>query len=104
MAEILEHHSANQKGASVVPADAPFAMCAWRRVPYSVLEMNLLSLDQREADQLGGIEIFTVHVDCGDLVILIGGVVVDSLARIAAGGVERDFVMPLTDLTAAALL
>lgn len=52
MAEILEYHSANQKGASVVPADAPYAMCAWRSVPYSVLEMNLLSLDQREADQL----------------------------------------------------
>ena len=45
-----------------------------------------------------------MHVDCGDLVILIGGVVIDSLARIAAGGVERDFVMSLTDLTAAALL
>ncbi len=52
MAEILEHHSANQKGASVVPTDAPYAMCAWRHVPYSVLEMNLLPLDQREADQL----------------------------------------------------
>ena len=45
-----------------------------------------------------------VHIHSTDLVIVIGGVVVDSLTRIAAGGVERDFVMPLTDLTAAALL
>ena len=83
-------------------ADAPCAI--QRAVLYSVLEMNLLPLDQRKADQLGGIKIFAVHVDCGNLVILIGGVVIDSLARIAAGGVERDFVMSLTDLTAAALL
>lgn len=102
MAEILEHHSANQKGASAGAADAPCVI--QRGVLYSVLEMNLLSLDQREADELGGIEILAVHVDCGNLVILIGGVVIDSLARIAAGGVERDFVMSLTDLTAAALL
>ena len=54
-------------------ADAPCVI--QRGILYSVLEMNLLPLDQRKADQLGGIKIFAVHVDCGNLVIFIGGVV-----------------------------
>ena len=45
-----------------------------------------------------------VHINSGYLAVLIGGVVVNSFVRVAAGGVDCDFVFSLAHVDAAALL
>ena len=70
----------------------------------SVLHGNLLALHQRIAGQLAAVQIFPVHIHGGNLVVAVGGVVVNALVGVAAAGVKGDFVLAAVQLTAAALL
>ena len=45
-----------------------------------------------------------VHMDRRDLVIVIGGVVIDALICIAAGGVNGNLILSVFDFAAATLL
>ena len=58
----------------------------------------------RVAAKFASVEVFVVHVDGVDLVIVVGRVVVDALRCVAAGGVNRDFVSTVAYHTAATLL
>ena len=69
-----------------------------------VLEVDLLALDERIGNQLFGIEVFLIHINGGNLRILVGRVVVNAARRVAAGGVNRDLVLSVRHLAAAALL
>ncbi len=44
------------------------------------------------ADELVSVQIFPVHIHGGDLVVIVGGVVVNPLAYIATAGVEGDLI------------
>ncbi len=59
---------------------------------FLVFHMDLLPFDERIADRLIGVQINASKPDAGDLAILIGGVVIDALACVAAAGVESLFV------------
>ena len=50
-----------------------------------ILHTNLLPLDKRIVNQICFVKIFPVHIHAGDLAVLICGVVVNSLIRVAAG-------------------
>ena len=50
------------------------------------------------------VEGYAVLLHCGDLVIFIGSIIVNSLVSIAAGGVNGNFILALGYLTAASLL
>ena len=61
-------------------------------------------MDRRVGDQIAPVKRFPVQVNGADLMVIVGRVVIDPLIRIAAGGVERDLVLALAQLAAAALL
>jgi len=68
-----------------------------------ILHTNLLTVHQWITDKLFGVQIGTVEADAGNLIVLIGGVIIDSLGRIAATGVDR-FLIKLSDSHTALLL
>ena len=70
----------------------------------SVLHFNTFAAKQRIANKLSAVKIFTVHIDARYLMVFVGGIIVNSLVGITAGGVNGDLVLPLPYITAAALL
>ena len=64
----------------------------------------MLSFYKRIFDKSIAVQILMVHIHCGDLVIFIGSIIVNSLVSIAAGGVNGNFILALGYLTAASLL
>lgn len=70
----------------------------------SVLPSNLLPLHQRKTRKRLPVQVLPVHIHCRDLMVFICRVVVNPLIRIAAGGVECDFIFSIGDLAASALL
>ena len=56
-----------------------------------ILMRHLFSLHQRIPHQKPIIQLFAVQMHCRDLVIVIGGVIIDSFIRVAAGGVLGHF-------------
>ena len=57
-----------------------------------------------EADEIGIVEISFMHVDGGNLMIVVGSVITDALLEIIAGRVNGDFVLIVTEVTATTLL
>lgn len=73
------------------------------RMQVSSASESVLSLSwDRESD--GALQVFPVHVDAGNLVIFIGSIVVHAFVCITAGGVEGDFVFPVSQAAASLLL
>ena len=70
----------------------------------SVLVKDLLAGHERPAAERFPLQFRAVQVDCGDLVVVIGRIVVDAAGRVAAGGIDRVFICAGLDLAAAALL
>ena len=70
----------------------------------SVLPSNLLTLNPRNPRKRLPVQVLPVHIHCRDLMEFICRVVVNPLIRIAAGGVECDFIFSIGDLAASALL
>ena len=70
----------------------------------SVLPVYRFVRKKRVTDQITGIQIFSVHINCTDLVIVISCIIVDSAAGIAAGSIKCDLILPIGHLTAATLL
>ena len=69
-----------------------------------ILKMDLFALNDRITDKCPSVQIFPFHVNCGDLMIFVSGVVVDALGGIAAGCVECDLIFAVCNFTAASLL
>ena len=69
-----------------------------------VLIIDLLSLDDRQADEVGGVEVGIVHLDSRNLVVVVGGVVEDAFLQVVAGAINRVLVLALAEVTAAVLL
>ena len=65
---------------------------------------NLFGGFQRIAYQLVAVEIYFMHIYGGYLVVVICGVVVNSLCAVAAGGVVGELIRSFTHLAAALLL
>ena len=75
------------------------------RPPLSlVLHMNLFVTEHRITDQCITVQIFTIHVHTGDLMIFVCGIVVDSGVGTAAGCVEGNFIFTFGYFAAATLL
>lgn len=70
----------------------------------SILILNLLPDNRGIADQRFSVKILAVHINGGDLVIVIRRVVINPLVGIAAGRVKRDLEFPFAYVAAAALL
>lgn len=66
--------------------------------------MNILLCKNWVANQESSVQIFVVHIYCGNLVIFVGCVVVDSFSGVAAGGVDGDFIFSFCYFAAASLL
>lgn len=56
-----------------------------------VLIIDLFGIDHWEAGEFGGFEIGFVHVNCGDLVIVVASVIGDALIEIVARTINSDF-------------
>ena len=69
-----------------------------------ILKMDLFALNDRITDKCPAVQIFPFHVNCGDLMIFVSGVVVDALVCVAAGGVEGDLILAVFEEAAASLL
>ena len=59
----------------------------------SVLITDLLVLDGLVGDEAISIQILPVHIQGGDLVVVVGGVVIDALGHVAAAGIQGDLVL-----------
>lgn len=70
----------------------------------SILPKNAAVREHGITNQLVAPEILTVHIDRRNSAVIIRCVVINSLACIAAGGVNRDFVFAVGNLAAAPLL
>lgn len=70
----------------------------------SVLAEDLLAGHERPGAECFSVQFRAVQVDSGDLMIVIGRVIVDPAGRVAAGGIDRVFICAGLDLAAAALL
>ena len=68
---------------------------------FSILHFNVFSPDQRIANQRRSIQFLPVHIHRGDLVIVVGLVIINALIRIAAGGIQSDLISPLPQPAAA---
>ena len=53
----------------------------------SILPENMLACHQRKADQPAAVQLAAVEVHGGDLTVFVGGVIVDALGGVTAGGV-----------------
>ena len=53
---------------------------------------DLFGGDEGIAGEVGAVKVNAVEVNGGDLVIVVAGVVVDAGAKVAAGGIDGDFV------------
>ena len=69
-----------------------------------ILKPDLFAANQWEPDKPAAIQIFFVHIHCGNLVVVIGRIIVNPLICVAAGSVYCDFIIPTANITAAALL
>ena len=66
--------------------------------------MNLLARNRRKAAKGFAIEILAVHINRRNLMIVIRCIIINSPRCIAAGRIERDFVLSIRHLTASPLL
>lgn len=57
-----------------------------------VLLGDLFGSDEGIAGEVGAVKVNAVEVNGGDLVIVVAGVVVDTSAEVATGGIDGDFV------------
>ena len=54
--------------------------------------------------QFGFFQVLVVHIYCGDLVIVVGSVVVNALVEITTRGVYRYFILAVSHFATASLL
>ncbi len=66
--------------------------------------INLFGSDDGKANEIGTVEIGFMHVDSGNLMIVIGSVVTDALIEIVARRVDGDFVFVVAEVAATTLL
>lgn len=71
---------------------------------FLVLPADLLALHKRISREFCPVQILRMHVHACDLVIFVGGVVVDSLVCIATGSINRDLVLFAAYIAATSLL
>lgn len=69
-----------------------------------ILHPDLLFSDRFVTHQLIRVQILPVHIHPGNLMIVISGIIIDSLICVTAGGVNRDLTITILKLAAAPLL
>ena len=69
-----------------------------------ILVENLTFRNWCVCGKFGHVKVGFVHINRTNLMVVIGGVVVDSLVGIAAGSVNCDFILSVCDLTTTSLL
>ena len=62
----------------------------------SVTPTDLLLVQQWITKKLSTSQIHVMHMNCCNLAVFIGGVIVDTRIRIAAGGIESFLITPLS--------
>ena len=83
---------------------------ASQRMPRSFLALDLifpadlLRIHERIRRELRAVEVGGMELHAGDLAVIIGRVVINAPVRVAAAGIERDLILAVVQLTAAALL
>ena len=80
------------------------ACAAFPERPALILPFDLLSQNQGIADQIACVQIPMAQVNRGNLVIIVGGVIIDSLIGVTAAGIDGDLIAAMFNLTAASLL
>ena len=71
---------------------------------WSVLVIDMLSGDNGESYKRVFLKVGFVHINSGDLVIFIGGVIINSFIGVAAGGVKGNLKFSFAHIAAASLL
>lgn len=66
--------------------------------------INLFSGNERIMDKFAGVEIDFLHVNAGDLVVIITGVVESAFGKIVTVGIDGDFVFVVAEVGTTALL
>ena len=78
--------------------------CFLDRLICFILSINLLSLYKRITYQHRSVQIFTVHIHSRDLTVFICRIIINPLRCIAAGRIDRDLILSISHMHAAALL
>lgn len=66
--------------------------------------IDLFGKRSGEADELGAVEVDFVHVDSGDLMVVIGSVVANATVEIIARGIDGVLVFIIAEIATPALL
>ena len=66
--------------------------------------MDLFCSNWCETGQFPSVQVSLMHIYSTDLVIVIGGIVIDALCSIAAGSIKGDLIFPICYFAAASLL
>ncbi len=62
-------------------------------------EMDLLAFHKWIGSQLCSVQIFLLHIDIGNLAIVIGGVIVNPFVHIAARRINGEFIFAFVHIT-----
>ena len=82
----------------------PFGAIAVLYRAGSVLKPYLLIRNRGVANDLTAVKLLTVHINSRNLMIVVSGVMVNSLVRVAAAGVKGYLIFAAAHIAAAALL
>ena len=61
-----------------------------------ILHVDLLIKDQPIAYQILALQRFLVHIHTGDLVVVVGGIVVYPFICVAAGSIDRPLILSIS--------
>ena len=70
----------------------------------SVNKINLFARNELKAEQIRSVKIFPVHIDCRNLMVVIGCVIINSLVGVTAGGINGNLILFFAHIAAASLL
>lgn len=71
---------------------------------FLILHTDLFIRNQRIGDERYFIQCFMEQMDAGNLVIVVGSIIINPFADITAGGVNRNFICSILQLAASTLL
>ena len=71
---------------------------------FLILPVNLFPCDWCITNQSGSIQIFLMHINCGNPVIFIGCIIINPTIQITAGSIQGNLVFSFRHFTASTLL
>ena len=88
----------------VSPENELHAFSIPKAVLLLILPPDFFFLQHRICDYFHAIQILAMHIHCGNLVIGVGRVVVNTFLCIPTGRIDRNLILILCDFAASALL